>query len=140
MMVAWYGWNVGIPTPATAPTELAPVDQATFTWPKWGQYYQTKGSAGEPPDLPQAIRLMTLFEMWAGASNDAAKAAAWKEMLAIHADQVFCIGTIARAPVPLVHDVELMNVPHHGIYAWDPGGQLGVHRMDEFFFKGGRFR
>ena len=61
-------------------------------------------------------------------------------MLAIHADQVFCLGTVARAPLPVVHDVKLKNVPKTGIYAWDPGGQLGVHRMDEFFFEGGRIR
>ena len=136
MMVAWYGWNIGIPTAVTAPSELAPVDQATYTWPKWGQYYQTKGSAGEEPDLPEAQRLMDLFTAWSQAATDAEKAAAWREMLAIHADQVFAIGTIARAPIPLVHDKNLKNVPRKAIYAWDPGGQLGVHRMDEFFFDG----
>ena len=140
MMVAWFGWNVGIPTAQNAPTELAPVDQANFTWPKWGQYYQTKGSAGEAPDLPEAKRLMELFEEWTHAASDAERSAVWREMLTIHADQLFCIGTIARAPVPLVHDAKLRNVPTNGIYAWDPGGQLGVHRMDEFFFEGGRVR
>ncbi|MEM7059815.1 MAG: ABC transporter substrate-binding protein [Pseudomonadota bacterium] len=137
MMVAWYGWNVGIPTPDSAPKELAPVDQATYTWPKWGQHYQTKGSVGEPPDLPEATRLLELFAEWADASSDAEKSRVWQEMLSIHADQVFSIGTIARAPLPLVHDVKLRNVPKRGIYAWDPGGQLGIHRMDEFFFEGG---
>lgn len=136
-MVAWYGWNIGIPTAANAPKELAPVDQATFTWPKWGQYYQTKGSAGEAPDLPEAQRLMDLFSAWSTAPNEETKAQVWNEMLSLHADQVFCIGTVARAPVPLVHNARLKNVPAEGIYAWDPGGQLGVHRMDEFFFEGG---
>ena len=140
MMVAWFGWNVGIPTAQTAPIELAPVDQANFTWPKWGQHYQTKGSAGEAPDLPEAARLMELFANWGRAGDDETRSAIWREMLAIHADQVFAIGTVARAPVPLIHDAELMNVPRDAIYAWDPGGQLGVHRMDEFFYKGGRVR
>ncbi len=137
MMVAWYGWNIGIPTADMAPKELAPVDQATMSWPKWGQYYQTKGSAGEPPDLPEAERLLALYERWSTTASEAVKAAAWREMLDIHADQVYAIGTIARAPLPLVHDARLQNVPHDAIYAWDPGGQLGVHRMDEFFFADG---
>jgi peptide/nickel transport system substrate-binding protein len=140
MMTAWYGWNIGIPTADMPPTELAPVDQATMSWPKWGQHYQTKGSAGEPPDLPEAKRLMELFDRWSTAASDDVKAAAWREMLAIHADQVFAIGTIARAPLPLVHGARLRNVPETGIYAWDPGGQLGVHRIDEFFFEGGDSR
>ncbi|MEM7743314.1 MAG: ABC transporter substrate-binding protein [Pseudomonadota bacterium] len=135
MMVAWYGWNAGIPTPDSTPSELAPVDQATFTWPKWGQYHQTKGSAGEAPDIAEAQRLLALFDTWANSADQAGKEAAWREMLAIHADQVFCIGTVARAPVPVVHAANLMNVPETGIYAWDPGGQLGVHRMDEFWFQ-----
>ena len=138
MMVAWYGWNIGVPTADMPPTELAPVDQATMSWPMWGQHYQTKGSAGEPPDLPAAKRLMELFDQWSTADSHAVKADAWREMLAIHADQVFAIGTIARAPVPLVCDADLRNVPETAIYAWDPGGQLGVHRIDEFFFEGGR--
>ncbi len=138
MMVAWYGWNAGIPTPKSAPKELAPVDQANYTWPKWGQFYQTNGSAGDPPDVPEADRLMTLFDEWTNAPDDAEKSRIWREMLALHADQVFTIGTVARAPVPVVHSARLNNVPAKGIYAWDPGGQLGVHRMDEFFFTDGR--
>ena len=134
MMVAWAGWNVGIPTPENVPRDLAPVDQASYYWPKWGQYYQTKGSAGEAPDMPVAVELMELFEAWSSAATPEEKSAVWRRMLAIHADQVFAIGTIARAPVPLVHSARLRNVPADGIYAWDPGAQLGVHRMDEFFF------
>lgn len=140
MMVAWFGWNVGVPTAAIPPKELAPVDQATYTWPKWGQFFQTKGSAGEAPDLPEAMALLDLFEQWSRAPNDDVKSDIWRKMLKIHAEQVFMIGTVARAPIPLVHNAELRNVPKEGIYAWDPGGQFGVHRMDEFFFEGGRFR
>jgi len=55
-------------------------------------------------------------------------------MLAIHADQIFVIGTISRAPIPVVTAAALRNVPDEAIYAWDPGAQLGIHRIDEFFF------
>ncbi|MEM9097701.1 MAG: ABC transporter substrate-binding protein [Pseudomonadota bacterium] len=138
MMVAWYGWNNGVPTPRAAPFELAPVDQSNFTWPKWGQFYQTKGEMGAPPDVAEAARLLELFEAWSSAYSDEEKMAAWNEMLAIHADQVFVIGTVSRAPMPVVAASTLMNVPDEGLYAWDPGAQLGIHRMDEFFFEGGK--
>ncbi len=134
MMVAWSGWNIGIPTSETAPIELAPIDQANYSWPKWGQHYQTYGAAGEAPDLAEAKALMSEFEAWMSAPNKAGREAAWQRMLAIHADQVFVIGTVARAPMPVVCDARLRNVPNEGIYAWDPGGQLGVHRIDEFYF------
>jgi peptide/nickel transport system substrate-binding protein len=133
-MVAWFGWNNGVPTPHAPPFELAPVDQSSFSWPRWGQYYQTKGSAGEAVDLPAAKRLLELFEAWERASGPAARADAWREMLEIHAEQVFCIGTVARAPMPVVAAASLRNVPAEGLYAWDPGAQLGVHRIDEFWF------
>ena len=138
MMVAWYGWNNGVPTPDAAPFELAPVDQANFSWPRWGQFHQTKGSAGEPVDLPEAQELERLYVQWTLAGSDERKAEIWREMLAIHADQTFVIGTVSRAPVPVAVNAELRNVPHEALYAWDPGAHLGIHRMDEFYFEGGR--
>ncbi len=87
------------------------------------------------PTLPEAQRLLELYEQWSTAGETRPpRPHAWREMLDIHADQVYAIGTIARAPIPLVHAADLKNVPASAIYAWDPGGQLGVHRMDEFFF------
>ncbi|MEO0822249.1 MAG: ABC transporter substrate-binding protein, partial [Pseudomonadota bacterium] len=136
MMVSWWGWNNGIPTPDSPPDEVAPIRQASFCWPRWGQHYETKGRVGEAPDLPEAQRLLALYEEWSQATNRAERAAAWREMLAIHAEQVFTIGTVARAPMPLVRDMRLANVPAEGLYAWDPGAQLGVHRMDEFWYRG----
>ena len=134
MMVAWWGWNNGIPTPEAPPFELAPVDQANYSWPRWGQYHQTKGSAGVPVDYAPAERLLELYEAWMVAGSESQKAEIWREMLAIHADQVFVIGTVSRAPVPVAAHERLRNVPAEGLYAWDPGAHLGIHRIDEFFF------
>ncbi|HUF87552.1 MAG TPA: ABC transporter substrate-binding protein [Thermohalobaculum sp.] len=137
MMVAWWGWNNGVPTPEAPPFELAPVDQANFSWPRWGQHHQTQGSAGVPVDLAPAARLLELYGEWMRAAGEAAKAAVWREMLAIHADEVFCIGTVSRAPMPVAAGARLRNVPAKGLYAWDPGAHLGIHRIDEFFLEGG---
>lgn len=134
MMVAWFGWNNGIPTADAPPSELAPVDQTNFNWPRWGQYYQTKGEAGEPVDLPEAARLLALFEAWERAPDREGRAAAWREMLDIHAEYVLCIGTVSRAPMPVVAKETLVNVPDEALYTWDPGAQIGIHRMDEFWF------
>ncbi|MEM7499234.1 MAG: ABC transporter substrate-binding protein [Pseudomonadota bacterium] len=134
MMVSWWGWNNGVPTADSAPDEVAPVMQASFCWPKWGQHYQTKGAAGEPPSLPKAQRLLDLYEQWATAADRDTRAEAWEEMLAIHADEVYAIGTVSRAPVPIVAGDTLRNVPGKALYTWDPGAQLGIHRMDEFWF------
>jgi peptide/nickel transport system substrate-binding protein len=134
MMPVWFGWNNGLPTPDAPPTELAPVDQANFSWPMWGQNFQTKGAAGEAPDMEHPRRLLELFNEWSAATGPDGRAAAWREMLAIHADQIYGIGLVSGAPQPVVVSTRLRNVPQKAIWAWDPGAHMGVHRMDEFFF------
>jgi peptide/nickel transport system substrate-binding protein len=134
MMPVWSAWNNGIPTAAYPPEEQTPVRQDTFTWPKWGQYFQTKGQAGEPPDTEEGIRLLELYHDWLGATGEAGRATAWQEILDIHAREEFVIGLVNRVPQPVVASNRLRNVPTEGLYAWDPGAHLGVHRMDEFFF------
>ncbi|MEM9050369.1 MAG: ABC transporter substrate-binding protein [Pseudomonadota bacterium] len=136
MMPVWYGWNNGVPTPNAPPRDLAPIDQTQFSWPMWGQYFQTKGQAGEEVETAVAQRLLELYESWLLAIDAEARAAIWQEMLAIHADQVFAIGLVSAAPQPLIASNRLRNVPASGIYAWEPGAHLGIYRMDEFWFDG----
>ena len=135
MMPVWYGWKNGIPTPETPPDDLAPVDQANFSWPMWGQHFQTRGKAGEPPAIAPAQRLLELHHAWMEARDEEGREAAWNEMLDIHADQVFAIGLISAAPQPIIVNNRLKNVPKQAIWTWDPGAHMGVHRMDEFYFQ-----
>lgn len=134
MAAVWYGWDNGLPQIYTSPDYLAPRYQEFFAWPKWGQYYQTAGEVGEPPDMPAAKRLMELALDWDRASTDEERTVCWNEMLAIHAEEVFGIGILSEAPQPIVVSNRLRNVPEKGLWAWDPGAHFGVHRMDEFFF------
>jgi len=137
MMVAWFGWNNGVPTPEAVPFELAPVDQSNFSWPLWGQFYQTKGKSGVAPDMEEAEQLLELYERWLYSSDRDHKAEIWRKMLRIHADRVLCIGTVSRAPMPVVVDANLKNVPSDALYTWDPGAHLGILRIDEFYFEKG---
>lgn len=134
MAAVWYGWDNGIPRAYTAPDYLAPRQQEFFAWPKWGQHFQTNGAAGEPPDLPEAVRLMELSQAWDDAADNDTRSTIWTEMLKIHADQVYGIGTLAEAPQPVVVNKALRNVPEKGLWAWDPGAHFGIHRIDEFYF------
>ena len=66
-MSIFFGIDNGVPTATLPPSMYAPTSQADQPqWPKWGQYYETKGSAGEAPDLPEAKRLMELYNDLAG--------------------------------------------------------------------------
>jgi peptide/nickel transport system substrate-binding protein len=135
MAAVWFGWDNGIPTADTSPSYLAPTNQEFFAWPKWGQFYQTLGSAGEAPDLPAAERLQALSDAWDRTSDDAQRATIWREMLAIHAEEQFGIGVLAEAPQPVVVSKQLHNVPEQAIWAFDPGAHFGIHRIDEFYFE-----
>ncbi|MEM9012651.1 MAG: ABC transporter substrate-binding protein [Pseudomonadota bacterium] len=134
MMPVWFGWNNGIPQPAHEPRDLAPVDQTNFAWPMWGQHFQTKEQVGEAPATPEAKRLLELYHAWTEATDEATQTAIWQEMLAIHAEQIFSIGVVSAVPQPVVASRRLQNVPKEVFYTWDPGAQLGVHRIDEFWF------
>ncbi len=132
-MSVWTGLENGVPSANTPPSELAPTSQQQLHWPKWGQHYDTSGQAGDPPDLPEAKKLLDLNSAWLTAPDKAAREAIWHEMLQIHADQVFNIGLISGVKQPVVVKAGVRNVPEEGIYNWDPGAQLGVYRPDTFW-------
>src|SRR6516162_3902037 len=128
------GIENGLANAASSPWELAPTSQEQLEWPKWGQYYETKGMAGEPPDLPSAVRLKELYQGWLGATSRQAQTQAWQEMLHIWAEEVFSIGTVAGVLQPIVVSDKLRNVPEQGIYNWDPGAYFGIYKPDGFWF------
>ncbi|MEM8699739.1 MAG: ABC transporter substrate-binding protein, partial [Pseudomonadota bacterium] len=134
MAAVWFGWDNGLPQAYTPPEYLAPTHQEFFAWPKWGQYYQTGGEVGEPPDMPAAERLMQLSWDWDHTEDTEEREAIWREMLEIHAEQQFGIGILAEAPQPIVVSKRLRNVPEEAKWAWDPGAHFGIHRIDEFYY------
>ena len=136
VMTVWSGWDVGLPTADIPPTELAPVRQEGLYWPRWGQYYETRGKAGEPVDMAPAEELMALYGAWEKAGDGEARAAAWKRMLEIHAEQQFVIGVVSGVRQPVVVNAKLRNVPKEGFYSWHPGAQFGVYSPDQFWFEG----
>jgi len=139
-MAIWAGIENGLAGPDTSPQEFAPTAQTQYMWPKWGQYHQTGGMAGEPPDLPEAARLMALYRAWRDAGSRAARSRIWDEMLTIWADQVYTIGLVSGVLQPVVASLHLYNVPVQGVFAWEPGAHFGVYRPDTFFMGPARAR
>ena len=137
LMSVWSGLENGIPTPDLSPRELAPTSQHQLQWPKWGQYYETMGKAGEPVAEGPAARLARLNSEWRRADSRLRRTEIWHDMLRIHADQVFNIGLICGVPQPVVVGNRLRNVPTEGIYNWDPGAFFGIYRPDTFWFADG---
>lgn len=124
------GIDNGLANAEMSPWELVPVRQDHLQWPKWGQYHETRGRSGEPPDLPAGVELMELYTEWHNAMEPAEKQRVWKRILEIHADQVFTIGTVSAIPQPVVVGRRLRNLPKEGIYAWYPGAFFGIYHLD----------
>ena len=133
-MSIWFGLENGLPTADMSPEELAPTSQLQLQWPKWGQYRETKGKSGEPPDMEVAVELARLNEEWLNASATQDRERIWQRMLQIHRDMLFSIGIVAGVLQPVVARKNLMNVPAKAVYNWDPGAQFGVYQPDTFWF------
>jgi peptide/nickel transport system substrate-binding protein len=134
VMVAAPGLDNAIPTAIMPPTELAPMRQDNYAWPKWGQYVETKGKNGEPVDIPEAERLLKLYETWMTTGNREAQRAAWRDMLQNHVENQWTIGTIAGALQPIVVRNGLQGLPAKALYSWEPTAMLGIYRLDEIYW------
>ena len=135
LMSVWTGIENGIASAMAPPTELAPTTQGQLQWPQWGQYYETSGQAGEPPALAEAKRLLALNEAWRRAVTEEDRVRIWREMLEIHADQVFTIGVVSGTLQPVVVSNRLHNVPEEAVYNWNPGAHFGIYKPDTFWFE-----
>jgi peptide/nickel transport system substrate-binding protein len=131
------GIENGLANAASSPWEFAPTSQQQLEWPKWGQYYETKGKAGEAPDLPSAVRLKELYQEWLASTSQQQQTRIWHEILEKWADEVFSIGTVAGVLQPVVVSNKLRNVPEKGIWNWDPGAYFGIYKPDQFWFDNG---
>ena len=135
LMTIFYGIDNGTPTALMPPAAFAPTSQFDQPqWPRWGQYYETKGGAGEPPSLPEAKRLLELFEQWQTTYEPRRQAEIWGEMLDLYTSQCFTLGLIQEVRQPLAARTRLQNLPEEAIFNWEPQGQIGIYRPDTFFY------
>lgn len=130
VMSVWEGLDNGVPTADMPPAALAPTSDDQNQWPLWGAYFQSNGSAGEPPDLPEAIELLHLYQAWQRSVSTEERALIWGKMLRLTAEQVFTIGTVNQTLQPVVSARDLRNLPHEGLYGFNPTAYLGVYMPD----------
>jgi len=131
LMSVWFGLENGLATADMTPAELAPTSQQQLQWSEWGKHYET--GQGMPPDLPEAQRLLALYRQWRHADQIEERRRIWHEMLQIHADQVYSIGTVTEVKQPIVVNRHLHNVPESALWNWEPNAFFGRFRPDRFW-------
>jgi peptide/nickel transport system substrate-binding protein len=134
VMCIWFGSEFGLIDADTNPKEYVVSDQQQLQWPKWGQYRETKGKAGEPVDMPEAKELQELEHAWGSTDDREERKRIWRRILDINASQQYTIGILAGAFQPVVIARTLKNVPTEGIFNWEPGAHFGMYRPDTFYF------
>ena len=137
VMAMWFGNENGVPVADMSPGEFAPTTQQLLMWPRWGQFHETGGAAGEPIDMDVPRRLMDLYLAWRTSRTPDERRTIWDEMLELYCNGVYSIGLVAGILQPLAVSKRMRNVPMEAIYNWDPGAQLGVWHPDSFFFVDG---
>ena len=134
LMSVWSGIENGLASADVSPEELAPTSQQQLHWPKFGQYFETSGKAGEAPDIPEVAELLKLNNAWRNTASRDERTKIWQRMLQIHSEQLYSIGVVNGVSQPVVVRNTLRNVPEKGIYNWDPGAFFGIYRPETFWF------
>ena len=133
-MSIWSGVENGLLTATSSPAGFVPTSQQSLQWPKWGQYYETNGKAGEKPAGEHVIHLLELYQRWKNTEAQKEKSKIWEKILEIHSDQIYSIGLVAAVLQPIVVSSQLKNVPLSAIYNWNPGAHFGIYKPDTFWF------
>ncbi len=133
MISMFSGIDNGLPSAAMSPEEFVPVDQSQLQWSQWGQFHETNGEKGQEVDLPEALRLMELYQKWQDSAELEDKQRIWGEILSIHSEQVYTLGIINRVPQPIVVSDRLKGVPVEGNYSWSPTSFFGLYHPDTFW-------
>lgn len=136
LMSVWRGLDNALPSAQMPPTALAPSSIDQLQWPVWGLYYMSAQMQGQIPDLPEVQRLRQLLDDWLLSTDDDVRESIWAEMLAIHADQVFSIGTVNGGMQPVVRSARLRNVPDEALVGFEPTSYLGIYMPDTFWLDG----
>jgi peptide/nickel transport system substrate-binding protein len=107
----------------TYPRSFFPVETSTYWAPRWGTYYATKGRQGDEPDVPDARRLVELYDQILVTVDDEERAALVEEAFRICANNLWPIHTVANRPEPCIVKNGFMNVPEQATMAYPVWGE-----------------
>ncbi len=135
MMSVWQGLDNGLPSADMSPAQLAPTSDDQLQWPVWGLHYMSVRTQGRETDYPEARLLAKLLDDWMSTTSTDEREVIWGKMLAIHADQVFTIGTVNGSLQPVVRSARMRNIPDTALLGFMPTSYLGIYMPDTFWME-----
>jgi peptide/nickel transport system substrate-binding protein len=108
VMIATWSTDRGL-VPMVDPLYQFPFDERSWMGPLFGIWYKTGGAEGEePPAYFQEV--MDLYDEYRTTVDSARQVEIGKEIVRISTEQLFSIGTVGMAPVPVVVKNNFHNV------------------------------
>ncbi len=99
----------------------------------WGKWYFTGGEEGEEPP-EECKENLKRWETIKTITDEEEIIRLAKEILRSQAENLWVIGTVGGAPVPVIVKNNLRNIPEESIWAWD-NLFINPARPAQFFFK-----
>jgi peptide/nickel transport system substrate-binding protein len=132
VQMAVWGMDRGL-EPFVDPIYLIPFDNRSWWAPNWGVWYYEHGAAGEEPsEETRAAQL--LYDEFKVTTDPARQIEIGKQIVQMHAENAWVIGTVGMPPSIVVVKNNFRNVPEESVTDWifmSPGN------LDpfQFFFK-----
>lgn len=132
VQMAVWGMDRGL-EPFVDPIYLIPFDNRSWWAVNWGVWYHENGAGGEEPD-EDARAVQTLYDEFKVTIDAARQIELGKEIVRLHGENVWNIGTVGMPPAIVVVKNNFRNVPEEAVTDWifmSPGN------LDpfQFFFK-----
>lgn len=117
----------------TYPRDYVPIQTTWSEWgSEWGRWYSTQGEAGiEPPD--HIKELYTFYENMKTAVTVEERVDWARKILDSQAENLWCIGTVAQTPQPIIINEDLTNVAEAAYWTWEPSYAM-ISRPATWYF------
>lgn len=125
-IVAGYMWDIN-------PGWFVPTDVSTYWAPLFGEWYASGGRSGEEPP-PLLRRLQELYDQLTRAPDDETRLRLGREILAMHDENVWIIGTVSAPFQPVVVADDLVNVKEEAVGSYRTGHE-GVTWPEQLFYR-----
>lgn len=95
-------------------------------WVPWANWYISNKKRGEKPP-PKIMKLIKWYDEMRSTMDEKKQIELGKNILRSNMENIWTIGTISLAPMPVVVSTRVKNVPEKGYWGWDNKFTMSYH-------------